>query len=81
MSALDNFKKALGDGPIIEAGSFTEKRIAFINYIYNHKWLMEKECEYLEKNKTPESQSAFAEKSRGWAMLATGVDLLKKMYQ
>lgn len=81
MSALDEYKKALGDGVLVETGSFKERRTAFINYLYNHKWLIEKECELLKKNKTPESQGAFAEKSNGWALLDTGIDILKRMYQ
>jgi len=81
MSALDEFKKSLGDGIIETAGTFTEKRAAFINYLYNHKWLIEKECELLNKNVTTESKDAFAEKGKGWALIDTGVDILKKMYQ
>lgn len=81
MSALDEFKKSLGDGMIEVTGTFKEKRAAFINYLYNHKWLIEKECEFLKKNVTPESKDAFAEKGHGWALLDESVNILKKMYQ
>lgn len=81
MSALDEFKEALGSGETEESGSFQEKRTAFINYVYNHKWLIEKECELLKKKTDSKSEGAFAEKGRGWALIDTGVNILKKMYQ
>ena len=81
MSALDKIKKSLSNGDVEETGSFQDKRTAFINYLYNHKWLIDKECELLEKKKDPKSQGAFNEKQRGWALIDTGVDILKKMYQ
>lgn len=80
MTALDEFKKALGSEEIAETGSFQEKRTAFIKYLFNHKWLIEKECELLKKNTDTKSQGAFEEKGRGWALLDTSVDILKKMY-
>ena len=88
MSALEKFMRLVDEEeakttkPVSNTpkNSYIETRQEFIQYVWDHKWLIEKECQLLEEKMNSKVRENFIEKGKGWASIAKGINILNSLY-